>query len=131
MDEERRADPDALLRIAEGERQGKGKLKVFFGMAAGVGKTFAMLKEAERQRAEGIDVVIGYLESHQRRETDELAAGIEVVPRMSLEYRGKVLQEMDVDAVKSRLAAHAHGAGRGLALVDELIESLNEQVMLL
>jgi two-component system sensor histidine kinase KdpD len=112
MDEERRADPEALLRVAEREREGKGKLKIFFGMAAGVGKTFSMLKEAGRQLAEGIDVVIGYLESHQRRETDELAAGIKVVPRMSLDYRGKILQEMDVDAVKSRRP--------GLAIVDEL-----------
>ncbi len=112
MDEERRADPDALLRVVEREQAGKGKLKIFFGMAAGVGKTFSMLKEAARQRSEGIDVVVGYLESHQRRETDELAEGIEVVPRMSLDYRGKILQEMDVDAVKSRKP--------GLAIVDEL-----------
>ena len=112
MEEERRADPDALLRVAEREQAGKGKLKIFFGMAAGVGKTFSMLREAERQRVEGIDVVIGYLESHQRRETDELAAGLEVVPRMSLDYRGRTLQEMDVDAVKARKP--------GLCLVDEL-----------
>ncbi len=112
MEDERRADPDALLRVAEREQAGKGKLKIFFGMAAGVGKTFSMLKEAERQRVEGIDVVIGYLESHQRRETDELAAGLEVVPRMSLDYRGRMLQEMDVDAVKARKP--------GLCLVDEL-----------
>jgi two-component system, OmpR family, sensor histidine kinase KdpD len=112
MDDERRADPDVLLRIAEREQAGRGKLKIFFGMAAGVGKTFSMLKEAARQRAEGIDVVIGYLESHQRRETDELAAGMDAVPRMNLEYRGRTMQEMDIDAVKSRRPA--------LALVDEL-----------
>ncbi len=112
MSDEGRPDPDALLRIAEREQSGKGKLKVFFGMAAGVGKTFSMLKEGIQKKEEGVDVVIGYLESHQRKETDELAAGIELVPRMSLEYRGKTLQEMDLDAVLARRP--------GLVLVDEL-----------
>lgn len=81
-------------------------------MAAGVGKTFSMLKEGRQKKEEGADVVIGYLESHQRKETDELAAGIELVPRMTLEYRGKMLQEMDLDAVLLRKP--------GLVLVDEL-----------
>jgi two-component system sensor histidine kinase KdpD len=112
VSEEGRPDPDALLRVAEREESGKGKLKVFFGMAAGVGKTFSMLKEGRQKKEEGADVVIGYFESHQRRETDELAAGIELVPRMSLEYRGKMLQEMDIDAVLARMP--------GLVLVDEL-----------
>ena len=107
-----RPDPDALLRVVEREQAGKGKLKIFFGMAAGVGKTFAMLTEGRRKKEEGVDVVIGYVESHQRKETDEQAAGIEIVPRMSLEYRGKILQEMDLDAILSRAPA--------LVLVDEL-----------
>jgi two-component system sensor histidine kinase KdpD len=107
-----RPDPDALLRVVEKEQSAKGKLKVFFGMAAGVGKTFSMLKEGRQKKEEGVDVVIGYLESHQRKETDELAAGIELVPRMTLEYRGKMLQEMDLDAVLLRTP--------GLVLVDEL-----------
>jgi len=76
MVDEARPDPDALLRVAEREQSGKGRLKVFFGMAAGVGKTFSMLKEGRQKKEEGVDVVIGYLESHQRKETDELAAGI-------------------------------------------------------
>ena len=112
IDEASRPDPDALLRVVEREQDGKGKLKIFFGMAAGVGKTYAMLKEGRQKREEGVDAVIGYLESHQRKETDALAAGIELVPRMSLEYRGKTLQEMDVDAVLARAPA--------LVLVDEL-----------
>ena len=70
VDGEQRPDPDALLRVIEKQREGKGKVKIFFGMAAGVGKTYAMLQEARRKRQEGIDVVIGYLESHQRKETD-------------------------------------------------------------
>ena len=112
MIEEGRPDPDALLRLAEREQSAKGKLKVFFGMAAGVGKTFSMLKEGRQQKEEGVDVVIGYLESHQRKDTDQLAAGMEVVARKSLEYRGKTLQEMDLDAVLLRKP--------GLVLVDEL-----------
>ncbi|HYW83318.1 MAG TPA: hypothetical protein VFB30_08680, partial [Spirochaetia bacterium] len=112
MVDETRPDPDALLRVAEKEQSMKGRLKVFFGMAAGVGKTFSMLKEGRQKKEEGVDVVIGYLESHQRKETDDLAAGIEIVPRMTLEYRGKMLQEMDLDAVLLRRP--------GLVLVDEL-----------
>jgi two-component system sensor histidine kinase KdpD len=112
VDEEYRPDPDALLRAIEREQPGKGKLKIFFGMAAGVGKTYSMLMEARQKRQEGVDVVIGYLESHQRRETDELASGIECLPRMRLEHRGIVMQEMDIDAVLARKPA--------LVLVDEL-----------
>ena len=112
MDEQPRPDPDALLRVAEKEQENKGKLKIFFGMAAGVGKTFSMLTEGRRMHQAGTDVIIGYLESHQRKDTDELAAGMPLVPRMKLEYRGKVLEEMDLDAVLSRKPA--------LVLVDEL-----------
>ncbi len=111
-DEALRPDPDALLRAIGKAEKGKGKLKIFFGMSAGVGKTYAMLAEGKRLRQDGADVVIGYLESHQRRETDELAAGLETIPRMSLEYRGRTLLEMDTDAILARKP--------GLALVDEL-----------
>jgi two-component system, OmpR family, sensor histidine kinase KdpD len=107
-----RPDPDALLRSIERDAEGKGRLKIFFGMAAGVGKTYAMLEEGLRRRREGVDAVIGYLESHQRKETDDLAAGFETVPRASLPYRGRTLTEMDVDAVLARAPR--------LALVDEL-----------
>jgi two-component system sensor histidine kinase KdpD len=107
-----RPDPDALLRLVERETSTKGKLKIFFGMAAGVGKTYAMLREARQKREEGLDVTIGYLESHHRKETEELAAGIETIPRRTLEYRGIRLEEMDIDAVIARRPA--------LVLVDEL-----------
>ncbi len=89
MDEPQRPDPDALLRAVERDQTGRGKLKVFFGMAAGVGKTYSMLKEARQKQTEGVDVVIGYLESHQRKETEELATVFETVPRMKLDYRGQ------------------------------------------
>jgi two-component system sensor histidine kinase KdpD len=112
VETEMRPDPDALLRAIEKQREGKGKVKIFFGMAAGVGKTYAMLQEAQRKKQEGTDVVIGYLESHQRKETDELAAGLEIIPRMTLSYRGKSLQEMDTDAIVARKPQ--------LVLVDEL-----------
>ncbi|MGA2641757.1 MAG: sensor histidine kinase KdpD, partial [Spirochaetia bacterium] len=112
VDGEQRPDPDALLRMIEKQREGKGKIKIFFGMAAGVGKTYAMLLEAERKRQEGTDVVIGYLESHRRQETDALASSIELIPRMTLSYRGKSLQEMDTDAIVARKPQ--------LVLVDEL-----------
>ncbi len=112
MSDDLRPDPDALLRAVEKEREGKGKLKIFFGMAAGVGKTYSMLKEARQKQEEGVDVVIGYLESHQRKETEELATGFETIPRMTLDYRGRTLEEMDVDAVLARKPA--------LVLVDEL-----------
>jgi two-component system sensor histidine kinase KdpD len=111
-DGEQRPDPDALLKAIQKTREGKGRLKIFFGMAAGVGKTYSMLIEAGRRRQEGTDVVIGWLESHQRKETDELADGLEIVPRMTLSYRGKALQEMDTDAVVARRPQ--------LVLVDEL-----------
>jgi two-component system sensor histidine kinase KdpD len=111
-DEAQRPEPDDLLRAIEREQPGKGKLKIFFGMAAGVGKTYSMLKEARQKKQEGVDVVIGYLESHQRKETDELASGIVCVPRMLLKHRGMEMQEMDIDAVLARKPA--------LVLVDEL-----------
>ena len=112
MSDELRPDPDALLRALEKEQSGKGKLKIFFGMAAGVGKTYSMLREARQKQVEGIDVVIGYLESHQRKETEELATVFETIPRRKLEYRERVLEEMDLDAVLVRKPA--------LVLVDEL-----------
>src|SRR5208337_3502946 len=111
-DEARRPDPDALLRAVEKDLADKGKLKIFFGMAAGVGKTYAMLTEAQQKKKEGADVVIGYLESHQRKETDALAAGIETIPRMNVEYRGRIIPEMDIDAILARAPA--------FVLVDEL-----------
>ena len=74
-------DPDALLRAVEKAESARGKLKIFFGMAAGVGKTYAMLEEGRLKRKEGTDAVIGYVETHGRKETEDLASGFETVPR--------------------------------------------------
>ncbi len=94
------------------ERPRRGKLKIFFGMAAGVGKTYAMLENARRRQAEGIDVVVGYVETHKRVETDALLSGLETIPRQKIEYHGTVLEEMDTDAIIARRPQ--------LVLVDEL-----------
>jgi two-component system sensor histidine kinase KdpD len=109
-----RPDPEALLaRVKEEEsRQRRGKLKIFFGAAAGVGKTYAMLEAARDERADGRDVVVGYVETHQRAETDALLAGLEALPPRSVEYRGTSLRELDLDGALARHPA--------LILVDEL-----------
>ncbi len=109
---QRRPDPDALLAQAQAEERGRGKLKIFLGYAAGVGKTFAMLEAAHQRAGEGVDVVIGYIETHKRAETESMLAGLELIPRASLDYRGITLTEMDVDAVLQRHPA--------LVLVDEM-----------
>ena len=109
-----RPNPDELLARLQAEqaRQARGKLKIFLGYAAGVGKTYSMLEAAHARRAEQVDVVIGYVETHQRAETETLVQGLEVLPRREIDYRGRTLTEMDVDAI---LARHPQ-----LALVDEL-----------
>jgi two-component system, OmpR family, sensor histidine kinase KdpD len=109
-----RPDPDALLaRVKEEEaRQRRGKLKVFFGAAAGVGKSYAMLEAAREQHDDGVDVVVGYVELHGRAETEALLAGLEILPRRAIDYRGATLQELDLDAALARHPA--------LILVDEL-----------
>jgi two-component system, OmpR family, sensor histidine kinase KdpD len=114
MTEPERPNPDVLLAALQKEeaRQQRGKLKVFFGMAPGVGKTYAMLEAARRELAAGRDVVIGYVETHGRKETDALAEGLPALPRLTTEYRGVPLAEMDLDAVLARRPQ--------LALVDEL-----------
>jgi two-component system sensor histidine kinase KdpD len=111
---EHRPDPEALLaRVKEEEaRARRGKLKVFFGAAAGVGKTYAMLEAAREQRADGVDVVVGYVETHKRAETESLLEGLEILPRRGVEYRGATLPEFDLDAALARRPA--------LVLVDEL-----------
>jgi two-component system sensor histidine kinase KdpD len=109
-----RPDPDELLtRLHADERQQvKGKLKVFFGYAAGVGKTYAMLEAAQRARAAGREVVVGYVEPHGRPETETLLNGLESLPTRTIEYGGVVLREFDVDAALARRP--------DLILVDEL-----------
>jgi two-component system sensor histidine kinase KdpD len=109
-----RPSPDELLQQVQAEeaRRKRGKLKVFLGAVAGVGKTYAMLEAARARRAEGLDVIVGIVETHGRRETDALLAGLEILPPRSVEYRGTKLCEFDLDAVLARKPA--------IVLVDEL-----------
>src|SRR5690348_9753062 len=93
-------------------RPGRGHLRIYLGAAAGVGKTYAMLCEGHRRQERGADVVIGFVECHGRRLTEELIEGLEVVPRKTVEYRGSRLEEMDLDAVVRRQPK--------IALIDEL-----------
>lgn len=109
-----RPDPDALLaQVQEEEAQAKrGALRIFLGYAAGVGKTFSMLENAQRARAEGREVVVGYVEPHGRPETEALLEGLEILPVQETDYRGMRLREFGVDAA---LARHPE-----VLLVDEL-----------
>jgi len=114
---ETRPDPDTLLaRISSEERRKhRGKLKIFLGYIAGVGKTYEMLRAAHLRKAEGVDVRAGYVETHGRKETDALLDGLPLIPRKMMEYHGVLLPEFDLDAtLKSRPA---------LVLVDELAHS--------
>lgn len=97
---DKRPDPDALL--AETRRESRGRLKVFLGAAPGVGKTYAMLQNARRLTAEGVDVVIGLVETHGRAETSALLEGLSVLPRRKSDYRGRELEEFDLDAALAR-----------------------------
>ncbi len=112
--EERRPSPDELLdRVRrETERSREGKLKIFFGAAPGVGKTYAMLQAARQKRAEGTDIVVGLVETHGRKETEALLVGLETLPRRNVEYRGTALKEFDLDNALLRKPA--------VILVDEL-----------
>ena len=94
---EQRLNPDELLaRVQSDEaRAQRGKLKIFFGYAAGVGKTYAMLEAARRERAAGLDVVVGYAEPHGRPETEALLQGLEILPARKIEYRGVTLRDFD------------------------------------
>jgi two-component system sensor histidine kinase KdpD len=114
MTMERRPDPDALLaRVEQEERNpSRGRLKIFFGAVAGVGKTYAMLEAAQERLAQGVDVVVGYVETHGRPDTATLLTGLTVLPPRQVPYRGRVLREFDLDAALSRKPQ--------LLLVDEL-----------
>ena len=111
---EKRPSPEALLKLARAEEaeEGRGKLKIFLGYAAGVGKTYGMLEAAWQRKLEERDVVAAYVESHGRFETDSLLAGLEILPKAQIEYMGVMLPEMDIDAVLARKPQ--------IALVDEL-----------
>jgi len=115
--EENRPSPEALLKLAKAEETeaGKGALKIFLGYAAGVGKTYTMLSVARQRQQEGEDVVVAYVESHGRPETDALLEGLEVLPRKVIDYQGVSLPELDLDALLARRPR--------IALVDELAHS--------
>ena len=98
--------------MRQAAQEGRGRLKVFLGAAPGVGKTYEMLSEGAARMRSGVDVVIGVVETHGRKETEALTSGLEVVPRKPIEYQGRTLSEMDVDAILGRRPS--------LALVDEL-----------
>jgi len=109
-----RPNPDDLLASIkeEEEKSKRGKLKIFFGMCAGVGKTYSMLQAAQIEKKKGVDVVIGYIETHRRKETDALVEGFEIIPRRKYSYKTANLQEMDLDAIIARKPQ--------IVLVDEL-----------
>jgi len=102
----------AMEADATGVVEAAGHFRIYLGAAAGVGKTYAMLCEGHRRQERGADVVIGFVECHGRRLTEELIEGLEVVPRKTVEYRGSRLEEMDLDAVVRRQPK--------IALIDEL-----------
>jgi two-component system, OmpR family, sensor histidine kinase KdpD len=112
--QDNRPNPDTLLaRVQEEDVQRtRGKLKIFFGATAGVGKTYAMLEAAQVRRKEGVDVMVGWIDTHGRAETEALLAGLEVLPRRAVAYRGTSLGAFDLDAALARHPA--------LILVDEL-----------
>ncbi|HXY99357.1 MAG TPA: sensor histidine kinase KdpD [Stellaceae bacterium] len=107
---DQRPSPDALLEAAV--QEGRGKLKIFLGAAPGVGKTYEMLQAAQAKLREGVDVVVGVVETHGRRETEALTLGIEVIARRRVDYKGRMLEEMDLDRILLRRPQ--------LVLVDEL-----------
>jgi two-component system sensor histidine kinase KdpD len=109
-----RPDPDKLLAHVQAEeaQQGLGKLKIFLGYAAGVGKTYAMLEAAHQRKREGVDVVIGYVETHERADTEALVEELEIISRQQILYHNVQIPEMDIDAILARRPQ--------LVLVDEL-----------
>jgi two-component system sensor histidine kinase KdpD len=105
-----RLKPEDFLRLIEKSRL--GKLKIYLGHAAGVGKTYAMLEEAHRLKKAGVDVVIGWAESHGRKETEALLEGLEIIPRKKVEHNGRVVEILDVEAIFKRYPT--------VCIVDEL-----------
>jgi len=109
---ENRPDPDRLLKRAQAEEAQRGKLKIFFGAMAGVGKTYSMLETARHRKKDGVDVVVGYVETHKRPETEALVEGLEILPRKTVFYKNVDLPEFDIDTALKR--------NPSLILVDEL-----------
>ncbi len=112
VDFDQRPSPEALLEAARREEARIGKLRIFVGAAPGVGKTFTMLETAGARRKDGYDIIIGVVETHGRKETEALLQGLEVIPRRRIDYRGRSLEEMDLDAIIARRPQ--------IVLVDEL-----------
>ena len=112
-----RPDPDQLLASVKAEeaRAGRGKLRIFFGASAGVGKTYSMLEAARVVRTSGVDLVVGYVEPHGRIETERLLEGLEQLPTLAVKYRGTIRREFDLDAGLRRRPA--------ILIVDELAHS--------
>jgi two-component system sensor histidine kinase KdpD len=111
-DPEQRPSPEALLEAARREDGHAGKLRIFVGAAPGVGKTYTMLETARARKKDGDDIVVGVVETHGRKETEALLDGLEIIPRRHVEYRGRSLEEMDLDAIVARRPR--------IVLVDEL-----------
>jgi two-component system sensor histidine kinase KdpD len=111
-DPDQRPSPEALLEAARREESRIGKLRIFVGAAPGVGKTYTMLETARARKKDGYDVVVGVVETHGRKETEALLENLEVVPRRPVEYKGRSLEEMDLDAIIARRPQ--------IVLVDEL-----------
>ncbi len=109
---EHRPSPEALLEAARREDGRVGKLRIFVGAAPGVGKTYEMLQQAHARQKHGYDIVVGVVETHGRKDTEALLAGLEIIPRKHIDYKGQSLQEMDLDAI---IARHPQ-----IVLVDEL-----------
>src|SRR6478735_9040112 len=107
--EAQKASPDALLALAK--KEGRGHLKIFLGAAPGVGKTYAMLSSARAEKSGARDIVAGLIETHGRRETEQLIEGFEILPRKPIVYRNQIMKEFDLDAALARRP--------GLLLVDE------------
>src|SRR3954453_20051754 len=95
-----RPKPEQFLHLIR--QQQRGRLKIYLGFAAGVGKTYEMLQEGQRLKRQGVDVVVAVVETHGRAETSAQLADLEQVPRRRIEYKGVVLQEMDLDATLAR-----------------------------
>ena len=97
-------DPERILESikTEEEENSRAKLKIFFGMSAGVGKTYSMLKAAHKLKDEGVDVIVGYVETHKRAETDELVQGLEIIPRITIDHNDLTVEEFNIDAVLER-----------------------------
>ena len=114
--DEKRPDPDVLLKKIENNGANRrGRLKIFFGYAAGVGKTYAMLDEAQEQLKNGTDVIVGYVEPHTRPETTELLKGLPALPCRVVDYKNLTLNEFDLDGALKRKPE--------LIIVDELAHS--------